>query len=110
MEFAFSEEQEMLRDTARRFLDTKSTSEVVRQLMETEEGFDPGLWSEIAVQGWQAMAIPEEYGGAGFTFMEQAILMEEMGTPEIHRIHLQKTGGPARNMKKQLMEKGKPNQ
>ena len=79
MNFAFSEEQEMLRDTARRFLETKSPSEVVRRLMETDEGYDPSLWSEIAAQGWQAMAIPEEYGGAGFSFMEQAILMEEMG-------------------------------
>ena len=79
MNFAFSEEQEMLRDTARRFLESKSPSEVVRRLMETEEGSDAGLWLEIAAQGWQAMAIPEEYGGAGFTFMEQAVLMEEMG-------------------------------
>jgi alkylation response protein AidB-like acyl-CoA dehydrogenase len=79
MNFAFSEEQEMLRDTARRFLEAKSPSEVVRRLMETEEGFDAALWADIAGQGWQAMAIPEEYGGAGFAFMEQAILMEEMG-------------------------------
>ena len=79
MDFAFSEEQEMLRETARRFLDTKAPTEVVRSLMETDEGFDAGLWSEIAAQGWQAMAIPEEYGGAGFSFLEQAILMEEMG-------------------------------
>jgi len=79
MEFAFTPEQEMLRSTARRFLEAKSPSEVVRRLMETDEGFDEGLWAEIAAQGWQAMAIPEEYGGAGFTFTEQAILMEEMG-------------------------------
>jgi alkylation response protein AidB-like acyl-CoA dehydrogenase len=79
MNFAFSEEQEMLRDTARRFLEAKASTEVVRRLMETEEGFDEALWGEIAAQGWQAMAIPEEYGGAGFTFLEQAILMEEMG-------------------------------
>jgi alkylation response protein AidB-like acyl-CoA dehydrogenase len=79
MDFAFSEEQEMLRDTARRFLDAKASTEVVRRLMETEEGFDQSLWGEIAAQGWQAMAIPEEYGGAGFSFLEQAILMEEMG-------------------------------
>jgi len=79
MNFGFSEEQEMLRATARRFLDDKAGFDVVRRLMETAEGFDVGLWQETAAQGWQAMAIPEEYGGAGFTFMEQAILMEEMG-------------------------------
>jgi alkylation response protein AidB-like acyl-CoA dehydrogenase len=79
MNFAFSEEQEMLRATARRFLDEKAPALVVRRLMETESGFDPGLWDEIAAQGWQAMAIPEAYGGAGFTLVEQGILMEEMG-------------------------------
>jgi len=79
MNFAFTEEQDMLRDTARRFLDDKVSSQVVRRLMETESGFDDALWAAIAEQGWQAMAIPEQYGGAGFSFMEQAILMEEMG-------------------------------
>jgi len=76
---AFSDEQVMLRDTARRFLEAKSPSTEVRRLMETDEGFDADLWSEIAEQGWQAMAIPEEYGGAGFSVVEQGILMEEMG-------------------------------
>jgi len=79
MDFSFTEEQQMLRDTARRFLDDKAPTEVVRSLMETDEGFDSGLWSDIATQGWQAMAIPEDRGGAGFTFLEMAILMEEMG-------------------------------
>jgi len=79
MNFAFSEEQEMLRDSARRFLEEKSGSEHVRATMDTESGYDAALWAEIAQQGWQAMAIPEEYGGAGFSFLEQAVLMEEMG-------------------------------
>lgn len=79
MDFARTAEQEMLRETARRFLDDKAGLDVVRTLMETEEGFDERLWGDIATQGWQAMAIPEEYGGAGFSFMEVAILMEEMG-------------------------------
>jgi alkylation response protein AidB-like acyl-CoA dehydrogenase len=79
MDFAFSDEQQMLRDTARRFLSNKVPMTEVRRLMETDAGFDVGLWQEIAAQGWQAMAIPEEYGGAGFTVLEQAILMEEMG-------------------------------
>jgi alkylation response protein AidB-like acyl-CoA dehydrogenase len=79
MDFGFSEEREMLRETARRFLDDKAPIDSVRTLMETDTGFDEALWSEIATQGWQAMAIPEEYGGAGFSTMEQAVLMEEMG-------------------------------
>jgi alkylation response protein AidB-like acyl-CoA dehydrogenase len=79
MNFAFSEEQEMLRDSARRFLEQHCGSEQVRSIMETEAGYDAGMWSEIAAQGWQAMAIPEAYGGAGFSFLEQVVLMEEMG-------------------------------
>jgi alkylation response protein AidB-like acyl-CoA dehydrogenase len=79
MDFAFSAEQEMLRDTARRFLSDKAGSAVVRQIMESDSGFDAGLWSEISRQGWPAMHIPEEYGGAGFSYLELVVLMEEMG-------------------------------
>ena len=79
MNFAFTEEQDLLRETARRFLDDKAPSEVVRKLMESHDGYDPAHWSEIAQMGWQAMAIPEEYGGAGFSFLETVVLMEEMG-------------------------------
>ncbi len=79
MDFSFNEEQELLRDTARRFLEEKAPSTKVREIMATEAGYDEGLWKEIAAQGWQAMAIPEEYGGAGYSFLEQIVLMEEMG-------------------------------
>jgi alkylation response protein AidB-like acyl-CoA dehydrogenase len=79
MNFAFSEEQEELRKSARRFLEDRSPSEAVRKLMETEDGYDPAVWRQIADQGWQAMHIPEEYGGAGFTYIELIVLLEEMG-------------------------------
>jgi alkylation response protein AidB-like acyl-CoA dehydrogenase len=77
--FAFSEEQEELRATARRFLEQKAPSPVVRRLMEAEDGFDQALWLENAAMGWQAMAIPEQYGGAGFGFIELVVLLQEMG-------------------------------
>lgn len=51
----------------------------MRRLMETQEGFDPAHWREMASMGWQAMAIPEKFGGAGFGFLELAVLLEEMG-------------------------------
>jgi len=79
MDFAFNAEQQMLRDTAHRFLQDKAGPAVVREIMETESGFDDGLWNEIAEQGWQAMHIPESYGGAGFSYLELIVLMEEMG-------------------------------
>ena len=79
MDFALSDEQRMLRDAAREFLGNRSNSEAVRAVMETEAGFDPALWTEMAGLGWQAMAVPEEYGGAGFTVLELGIILEEMG-------------------------------
>jgi alkylation response protein AidB-like acyl-CoA dehydrogenase len=79
MNFAFSDEQEMLRDSVRSYLTDKSPSTKVRELMETESGFDPTMWKAMADMGWQAMHIPEEHGGAGFSFLELGILLEEMG-------------------------------
>jgi alkylation response protein AidB-like acyl-CoA dehydrogenase len=79
MNFAFSEEQEELRRLARKWLADKSPSPVVRSLMETERGYDAAMWTEMAQMGWQGMAIPEEYGGAGFGQLELAVLFEEMG-------------------------------
>ena len=80
MNFAFSEEQDQLRDAVRRFLDSKSPSSEVRRLMETTEGYDPAVWSQMANElGLQSIHIPEEYGGQGFTFVELAIVLEEMG-------------------------------
>jgi alkylation response protein AidB-like acyl-CoA dehydrogenase len=78
--FAFSEEQEELRRTVRQFLESKSPSTEVRRLMETTEGYDPAVWSQMAEQlGLQSLHIPEEYGGQGFSFVELAIVLEEMG-------------------------------
>jgi alkylation response protein AidB-like acyl-CoA dehydrogenase len=78
--FGFSEEQEELRRGVRRFLEDKSPSIEVRRLMETPEGYDPAVWSLMANQlGLQALTIPEEYGGAGFGYVELIVVLEEMG-------------------------------
>jgi len=80
MNFAFSEEQEELRRSVRRFLEDKSPMTEVRRLMETAEGFDRGVWDQMANQlGLQALAVPEEYGGAGFGYVELTVVLEEMG-------------------------------
>ena len=78
--FAFSEEQEELRRTVRSFLEQKSPETEVRRLMDTTEGYDPAVWSQMAEQlGLQGLAIPEEFGGSGYSFRELAIVFEEMG-------------------------------
>ncbi len=74
-----SEEQADLLDAAERFCREKSPAQKVRKLLEDEQGFDPGLWDEIASLGWLAIAIPEEYGGLGLSLAEVAPVMEQMG-------------------------------
>jgi alkylation response protein AidB-like acyl-CoA dehydrogenase len=80
MNFAFTEEQEELRKTVRAFLDSKSPETAVREQMETEKGFDPAVWSQMGEQmGLQGLSIPEEFGGSGYSFIEQGVVLEEMG-------------------------------
>jgi alkylation response protein AidB-like acyl-CoA dehydrogenase len=78
MDFAFSEEQEMLRRSARDFLAKECSSKVVRKLMESSEVYDKGLWQKVAGLGWTALGIPEEYGGVG-TFLDLTVVLEEAG-------------------------------
>ena len=81
MNFAFSEEQDELRRAVRRFLEEKSPETEVRRLMETAEGYDPAVWSQMADQlGLQSLTIPEEYGGSGFSYVELLVVLEEMGS------------------------------
>ncbi len=80
MNFAFSEEQEELRKSARRFLEENSSSEKVRACMETDTGYDPDTWRRIGQElGWQSLIVPEAYGGAGYGYIELTVIMEEMG-------------------------------
>ncbi|HUB41285.1 MAG TPA: acyl-CoA dehydrogenase family protein [Streptosporangiaceae bacterium] len=75
-----TEEQEELRASVRRFLADRAPITAVRELMETTDGLDAGVWRQAGEQlGLQGIAIPEQYGGAGFSFAEQAIVLEELG-------------------------------
>ena len=80
MNFAFTEEQDQLRGFVRDFLADKSPESAVREQMDTEQGYDPDVWGQMADQmGLQGLAVPEAYGGQGFSFVEQVIVLEEMG-------------------------------
>ncbi|QFU76716.1 acyl-CoA dehydrogenase [Halioglobus maricola] len=80
MEFAFTEEQEMIRDTAAAFLAEVSTSEAVRTAMATDIGYDAELWQRVCGEMyWQAIHIPEQYGGMGLGYVEVVAMMEQMG-------------------------------
>ena len=73
-------EQDELRASVRRFLADRAPLTRVRELMESEDGTDRGVWEQAGAQlGLQGLAVPEAYGGAGFSFAEQAIVLEEFG-------------------------------
>ncbi len=80
MEFAFTEEQKMIRETASGFLASVSTSAAIRQAMATAQGYDSELWQRICSEMyWQAIHIPEEYGGLGLGYVELVAVLEQMG-------------------------------
>lgn len=80
MEFAFTEEQQMIRETAEQFLADHSDSAAVRRAMASESGFEPELWQKIAAEMyWTAIHIPESCGGLGLGYVEVVALMEQMG-------------------------------
>ena len=79
MDFGFNQEQELLRATARKFLENECTSELVRARMAEDAGFTEDFWTKLAEQGWLGLVYPEQYGGAGLGFVDLTVLMEEMG-------------------------------
>ncbi len=80
MNFAFSEAQEEFRALLRRFLEERSPTPEVFRWMEAPEGYDPGLWKQMARElGLQGVHLPESVGGQGFGVLELGIVMEEAG-------------------------------
>ena len=81
MDFALSDEQLMIQESAAGFLAAASDSAAIRAAMASPQGFDAQLWRQIAEElCWPGLMIPEQYGGVGMGFVEQAILLEQMGT------------------------------
>ena len=79
MKLTLTEEQEMLRKTARDFLTDKCSKKFVKQMEESETGYSGELWQEMAELGWMGLAFPGKYGGGDMSFLDLAILLEEMG-------------------------------
>lgn len=78
-DFGFTEEHEVLRTEARRFLEERCPFSEVRRLAETPDGFDTGVWKELGSLGWVGLTLPEAHGGAGLGALHLALLLEEMG-------------------------------
>jgi alkylation response protein AidB-like acyl-CoA dehydrogenase len=79
MKLTLSEEQEMLRKTARDFLTEKCSKKFVKQMEESEAGYSGELWQEMADLGWMGLVFPGKYGGGDMSFLDLAVLLEEMG-------------------------------
>ena len=80
MDLGLNEFQQMLRNSAREFLEAECPVSYVRDMEQDERGYSPEIWSAMAEMGWLGLAFPEEYGGEDLGFVELAILLEEMGS------------------------------
>jgi len=79
MNFGFTEEQQILRSEIRKYLEERCPMEEARRIMETETGFCPDRWAEIAELGWLGLLVPESCGGAGLGWIDLVVLLEETG-------------------------------
>ncbi|HEX75302.1 MAG TPA: acyl-CoA/acyl-ACP dehydrogenase [Dehalococcoidia bacterium] len=79
MDLSFTEEQEILRKFAQDFLTSKFPKKLVKEIEESDVGYSPEIWKEMAELGWMGLPFPEKYGGTGMTFLDLAVLLEEMG-------------------------------
>ena len=79
MNIDLSEEQKLIRTSTQEFLKKEFPKDYIRELEESEEGYSPKLWKEMAELGWMGLNIPEEYDGMGMNFLDLIIMLEETG-------------------------------
>jgi len=79
MDIGLSEEQEILKASARDFLARECPKKLVKELDESDKGYSPELWRRMAELGWMGLVFPEECDGGGGTFLDLVVLLEEMG-------------------------------
>jgi alkylation response protein AidB-like acyl-CoA dehydrogenase len=79
MDLGLSEEQQMLQNSAREFLERECPTTLVREMEEDDRGYPTELWRQMGELGWTGVLIPEEYGGTGGSLTDFAVLLEEIG-------------------------------
>ncbi len=79
MNFDLTEEQQMIQDQAAKFVAAESPVSRFRKLREDEIGWDKAMWAKMAEQGWLSIAVPEEQGGFGGSFLDMAVILEQLG-------------------------------
>src|SRR5690349_18175528 len=79
MNVSISEEQIMLQDSVRKFVQNEVSLERVRKLAEEPKGLNDELWTRLSEQGWLGILVPEDQGGLGMGVQELAVVAEELG-------------------------------
>jgi len=79
MNLDFTEEQDMLRNSARQFVSTECTKAKVRELEKSKEGYSPEIWNKMAELGWFGLMIPDQYNGMGMGLLDLVVVFEEVG-------------------------------
>ena len=79
MDFSLSEEQQLFRESTRRFLREQCHSKTLRELESSDTGFSGALWNDMAAQGWTGIIVPEELEGEGGGWAEAAVVVEGHG-------------------------------
>jgi alkylation response protein AidB-like acyl-CoA dehydrogenase len=79
MDLGLSEVQQMLKSSAEEFLSQECPLTLVREMEENDKGYTDELWRKMVSLGWTGLAFPEQYGGAGASFLDLAVLLEQMG-------------------------------
>ena len=79
MNFGFTEEQNLLREQVRRFMEQACALPKVREVIARDDGFDPALWKQAGELGWLGLIVPETYGGPGLKWIDLTVVLEEAG-------------------------------
>lgn len=79
MDFSFTDEQNALREVARKILEAEATPDRLREIEKSEERVDRELWATLAEANLLGAALPEAHGGSGYGFFELCVLLEEIG-------------------------------
>jgi alkylation response protein AidB-like acyl-CoA dehydrogenase len=79
MDTTLNEEEVMIRETARKFLEAHCPTKLVREMEKDPKGYPPALWKQVADLGWQGLALPEKYGGSAMPLTYLGLVLEEVG-------------------------------
>ena len=79
MDLSLTENQELLRNTAQDFMERECPKDALLEMDLSDTGFTPELWQRASEIGWLSMVVPEEYGGAGSSLTDAAVVFEQLG-------------------------------